>query len=40
MMCVFFFVSVYNITSRNNGSISNFGVVSNGEVNILGALWR
>ncbi|KAF0771277.1 Uncharacterized protein FWK35_00014779 [Aphis craccivora] len=25
MMCVLFFVSVYNITSRNNTPISNFG---------------
>ncbi|KAF0752535.1 Uncharacterized protein FWK35_00021861 [Aphis craccivora] len=25
MMCVFFFVSVYSITSRNNAPISNFG---------------
>ncbi|KAF0762906.1 Uncharacterized protein FWK35_00026977 [Aphis craccivora] len=25
MMCVFFFVSVYSITSRNNTPISNFG---------------
>ncbi|KAF0761925.1 Uncharacterized protein FWK35_00036562 [Aphis craccivora] len=24
-VCVFFFVSVYSITSRNNASISNFG---------------
>ncbi|KAF0760048.1 Uncharacterized protein FWK35_00019788 [Aphis craccivora] len=24
MMCVFFFVSVYSITCRNNASISNF----------------
>ncbi|KAF0769536.1 Uncharacterized protein FWK35_00017254, partial [Aphis craccivora] len=24
MMCVFFFVSVYSITSRNNAPISNF----------------
>ncbi|KAF0753491.1 Uncharacterized protein FWK35_00038382 [Aphis craccivora] len=25
MMCVFFCVSVYSITSRNNAPISNFG---------------
>ncbi|KAF0707544.1 Uncharacterized protein FWK35_00025936 [Aphis craccivora] len=25
MMCVFFFASVYSITSRNNAPISNFG---------------
>ncbi|KAF0744223.1 Uncharacterized protein FWK35_00038720 [Aphis craccivora] len=25
MMCVFFFMSVYSITSRNNDLISNFG---------------
>jgi len=25
MMCVFFYVSVYSITNRNNASISNFG---------------
>ncbi|KAF0764264.1 Uncharacterized protein FWK35_00010314 [Aphis craccivora] len=25
MMCVFFFVSVYSITRRNNAPISNFG---------------
>ncbi|KAF0758244.1 Uncharacterized protein FWK35_00009198, partial [Aphis craccivora] len=25
MMCVFFFVSVYSITSRNNAPISNYG---------------
>ncbi|KAF0767179.1 Uncharacterized protein FWK35_00036624 [Aphis craccivora] len=25
MLCVFFFVSVYMITCRNNASISNFG---------------
>ncbi|KAF0747208.1 Uncharacterized protein FWK35_00023287, partial [Aphis craccivora] len=25
MICVFFFVSVYSTTSRNNASISNFG---------------
>ncbi|KAF0758083.1 hypothetical protein FWK35_00012700 [Aphis craccivora] len=25
MMCVFFCVSVYNMTSRNNVPISNFG---------------
>ncbi|KAF0751111.1 hypothetical protein FWK35_00023098, partial [Aphis craccivora] len=24
MMCVFFFVSVYSITSRNNAPISNY----------------
>ncbi|KAF0771986.1 Uncharacterized protein FWK35_00000292 [Aphis craccivora] len=25
MMCVFFFASMYSITSRNNDSISNYG---------------
>ncbi|KAF0750810.1 Uncharacterized protein FWK35_00038600 [Aphis craccivora] len=38
MMCVFFCVSVYSITSRNNAPISNFGVVSDVKVNIFGAL--
>ncbi|KAE9542566.1 hypothetical protein AGLY_002477 [Aphis glycines] len=35
-MVYVFFLSVYNITSRNNASISNFGVVSDGKVNICG----
>ncbi|KAF0712412.1 Uncharacterized protein FWK35_00030873 [Aphis craccivora] len=38
MMCVFFFVSVYDITSRNNASISNFGGGFLCKMNILGAL--
>ncbi|KAF0761923.1 Uncharacterized protein FWK35_00006425 [Aphis craccivora] len=39
MICVFFFfVSVYSITSRNNAAISNYGVVSDIKVYILGAL--
>ncbi|KAF0770637.1 Uncharacterized protein FWK35_00001737 [Aphis craccivora] len=39
MMC--FFLSVYSITCRNNFSISNFaGVVSDGKMNILGAVLR
>ncbi|KAF0753549.1 hypothetical protein FWK35_00010213 [Aphis craccivora] len=37
MMC-FFFVYVYNITSRNNASISNFAGGFDGKVDILGAL--
>ncbi|KAF0770145.1 hypothetical protein FWK35_00009012 [Aphis craccivora] len=36
MMCVFF--CLYSITNRNNAPISNFGVVSDVKVNILGAL--
>ncbi|KAF0762652.1 Uncharacterized protein FWK35_00025399 [Aphis craccivora] len=42
MLCVFiyFFVSVYTRTCRNNVSISNFGVVFDRKMNLVGALGR
>ena len=42
MMCVFifFFVSVYTISSRNNASIFNFSIFFDWKVNIVGALGR
>jgi len=37
-VCVFFFVSVYKINSRNNDSIFYFGIFFDEKVNIVGAL--
>jgi len=40
MMCVFFCVPLYTISSRNNASIFKFSILFDEKVDIVGALSR